>query len=324
MRTPVLFGLALAQIGLFGTGPGFGQKPSRPEFEVASIKPAALDFATAQRYVTSGITVKIGKEIRGDRDEYIWMSLRQLICDAYDVNPVQLKGPDWLDSKRFDVICKRSEGSRKEDVPGMLQSLLADRFRLATHREVTEQRVSALIVGKNGAKLKETAPELPQTPGDTRQEVMEGRVKGTRQNKDVVNLGMRIGEMTVHSTMKDASKASASVHFEATNVAMARLAELLMRWNAGDGRLVVDATGLEGRYDISLDMPVSQMGGHAIAITAPSSDARESGPAEVASDPGGGSMLLRSLRNLGLDLADRKMPVVKLIIDHVERTPTEN
>ena len=120
MRTPVLFGLALAQIGLFGTGPGFGQKPSRPEFEVASIKPAALDFATAQRYVTSGITVKIGKEIRGDRVEYIWMSLRQLICDAYDVNPVQLKGPDWLDSKRFDVICKRSEGSRKEDVPGML------------------------------------------------------------------------------------------------------------------------------------------------------------------------------------------------------------
>ena len=50
----------------------------------------------------------------------------------------------------------------------------------------------------------------------------------------------------------------------------------------------------------------------------------ESGPAEVASDPGGGSTLLQSLRNLGLDLAERKMPVVKLIIDHVERTPTEN
>ena len=47
MRTPVLFGLALAQIGLFGTGSGFGQKPSRPEFEVASINPAALDAATA-------------------------------------------------------------------------------------------------------------------------------------------------------------------------------------------------------------------------------------------------------------------------------------
>jgi uncharacterized protein (TIGR03435 family) len=272
--------------------------------------------------MTSGIAVKIGKEIRGV--EYIWMSLRQLISDAYDVNPVQLTGPDWLDSKRFDVICKRPEGSGKEDVPVMLQSLLADRFRLATHREVTEQRVSALIVGKNGAKLKETAPELPQTPGDTRQDVMEGRVKGARQNKDVVNSGIRMGEMTIRSTMQDASKANASVHFEATNVAMARLAELLMRWNAGDGRLVVDATGLEGRYDISLDMPVSQMGGRAVAITVPSSNAHESGPAEVASDPGGGSMLLRSLRNLGLDLAERKVPVVKLIIDHVERTPTEN
>jgi len=323
MRTLVLFGLASAQIGLFGTGPGFGQKPSRPEFEVASIKPAALDAATAKRYMTSGITVRIGKQIRGDRVEYICMSLGQLICDAYDVNPLQVTGPDWLGSKRFDVICKRPEGSRKEDVPVMLQSLLADRFRLATHREVTEQRVSALIVGKNGAKLKETAPELPQTPGDTRQEVMEGRGKGGRPDKDVVNLGIRIGEMTVHSTMTDASKANALVHFEATNVAMARLAELLMRWKAGDGRLVVDATGLEGRYDISLDMPVSQMGS-AVTITVPGSNAHESGPAEVASDPGGGSMLLQSLRKLGLDLADRKMPVVKLIVDHAERTPTEN
>jgi uncharacterized protein (TIGR03435 family) len=273
--------------------------------------------------MTSGITVRIGKQIRGDRVEYICMSLGQLICDAYDVNPLQVTGPDWLGSKRFDVICNRPEGSRKEDVPVMLQSLLADRFRLATHREVTEQRVSALIVGKNGAKLKETAPELPQTPGDTRQEVMEGRGKGGRPDKDVVNLGIRIGEMTVHSTMTDASKANALVHFEATNVAMARLAELLMRWKAGDGRLVVDATGLEGRYDISLDMPVSQMGS-AVTITVPGSNAHESGPAEVASDPGGGSMLLQSLRKLGLDLADRKMPVVKLIVDHAERTPTEN
>jgi hypothetical protein len=66
MRTVVLFGLVLAQVGLFGTGSGFGQKPSRPEFEVASVKPAALDAATAQRYMTSGIAVKIGKQIRGD------------------------------------------------------------------------------------------------------------------------------------------------------------------------------------------------------------------------------------------------------------------
>jgi uncharacterized protein (TIGR03435 family) len=111
MRTPVLFGLALAQIGLFGTGSGFGQKQSRTEFEVASIKPAALDAATVQRYMTSGITAKIGKQIRGDRVEYICMSLGQLISDAYDVNPVQVTGPDWLDSKHFDVICKRPEGS---------------------------------------------------------------------------------------------------------------------------------------------------------------------------------------------------------------------
>jgi uncharacterized protein (TIGR03435 family) len=321
MRIVVQFGLALAQIGLFGAGPGFGQNPSRREFEVASVRPTRLDPATVIASISSGITVRVGKQIRGDRVEYVCMSLGQLICEAYDVSPLLVVGPDWIQSKRFDVFCKRPEGSRKEDIPAMLQALLADRFKLVTHREVKEQGVAALIIGKQGSKLRETPPEPPEGLEEG-QEMTRLPVEGARQNRDS-SVSIRDGAMAIRSTIKDVSKANALVRIEATGMTIARLADLLTRWNAGGGRLVVDATGLDGRYDISLDMPVAQMGS-AMSTTGPAANANETGPGEGASDPSGGSLLLRSLRNLGLDLADRKMAVVKLIIDRLEKTPTEN
>jgi uncharacterized protein (TIGR03435 family) len=320
MRIVVQFGLALAQIGLLGAGPGFGQNPTRRELEVASVRPTRIDPATVIASISSGITVRVGKQIRGDRVEYVCMSLGQLICEAYDVSPLLVVGPDWIQSKRFDVFCKRPKESRKEDIPVMLQALLADRFKLVTHREVKEQGVAALIIGKQGSKLRET-PEPPEALEEG-QEMTRLPVEGARQNRDS-SVSIRDGGVAIRSTIKDVSKANALVRIEATGMTMARPADLLTRFNAGGGRLVVDATGLDGRYDISLDMPVAQMGS-AMSTTGPAANANETGPAEGTSDPSGGSLLLRSLRNLGLDLADRKMAVVKLIIDRLEKTPTEN
>jgi len=55
------------------------------------------------------------------------------------------------------------EGATKEQVNVMLQNLLADRFKLAAHREKKEMPIYALVVGKNGPKMKESAPEAAAT-----------------------------------------------------------------------------------------------------------------------------------------------------------------
>ena len=103
---------------------------------------------------------------------------------------------------------------------------------------------------------------------------------------------------------------------------MANFADMLTRCDAGDGRVVVDMTGLAGHYEVALDIPIAKMGGIA-GTSVPNPNVQESRPAEIASDPGGGSVL-RSLRSLGLNLEDRKMLVEQLIIDHAEKVPTEN
>jgi uncharacterized protein (TIGR03435 family) len=60
-------------------------------------------------------------------------------------------GPSWLETERFDIVATAESGkpSRK-----MLETLLTDRFKLAVHHENKELTVYALVVTKNGPKLK--------------------------------------------------------------------------------------------------------------------------------------------------------------------------
>jgi uncharacterized protein (TIGR03435 family) len=85
--------------------------------------------------------------------------------DAYHLNAsYQISaGPSWMDSDsdRFDIVANAPGESAPtgDDVRRMLQSLLADRFQLKLHRETQERPVYALVVAKNGPKLKESGPD---------------------------------------------------------------------------------------------------------------------------------------------------------------------
>jgi uncharacterized protein (TIGR03435 family) len=126
-----------------------------PAFEVATIKPSeALNMAK----MTSG-TFRIGANIDGARAEFRFMALADLIQYAYKVKNYQVSGPDWIKSERFDIQAKLPEGATKEQVPEMLQALLADRFQLKLKREQTEHSVFGLVAAKGGIKLKETTPD---------------------------------------------------------------------------------------------------------------------------------------------------------------------
>jgi len=122
-------------------------------FEVASIKPVAPPIGIGR----SGFSTNPGRlEARA-------LSLKELIQQAYGVAALQVSGgPDWIATTRFDIEGK-SEGvhSRKELLE-MLQTLLADRFKLSFHRETKELPAAVLTVGKDAPKLERTA-ELQRT-----------------------------------------------------------------------------------------------------------------------------------------------------------------
>jgi uncharacterized protein (TIGR03435 family) len=90
------------------------------------------------------------------------VTLKDAIRWAYGVMGYQVSGPDWLDSRRYDIAAKTPAPAAGEQIREMLQTLLAERFKLALHRETKELPAYTLSVSKNGPKFQES-----QTEGET-------------------------------------------------------------------------------------------------------------------------------------------------------------
>src|ERR1017187_7513788 len=124
---------------LLAAGSLLGQTPA---FEVASIKPSE---PITPAMIASG-KLHAGMKIDGKRVDIGNFGMMQLICKAYDVKSYQVSGPSWLkvvgmSGQRFDIVANLPEGATKEQVPQMLQALLAERFKLVIHRETKDQPV---------------------------------------------------------------------------------------------------------------------------------------------------------------------------------------
>src|SRR4051794_22818162 len=104
----------------------FGQTAVPPTFEVASIKEAPpLSIENVQ-----AATFHVGMRIDGSRADYGFMSLADLIPYAYRVKRHQLSGPPWMNNTRWDILAKIASGQSPNRAPEMMQSLLAERFKL--------------------------------------------------------------------------------------------------------------------------------------------------------------------------------------------------
>jgi len=128
----------------------------RPEFEVASIKPHNSDEGVPH------VSIKADP----GRINYTNVTVRSLIRQAYGLKVYPLSGAaDALSSDRYDIVATAFGAASKERVELMLQSLLAERFKLVLHRETKELPVYALVVSKTGVKVREvqddgSAPEI--------------------------------------------------------------------------------------------------------------------------------------------------------------------
>ena len=293
--------------------------------------------------------IRVGMKIDGARAEYSFMSLTDLICKAYDIKAHQLSGPDWMKTVRWDIQATLPEGATKDQAPAMLQALLKERFKMEIHKDTKELNVYALVQGKGGHKMKAAEPDPPPPVSESEGAPKEEPAKDAK--------GGQVGSMTVNGekmVMKQTSNGmvmrggeigevkttfnNGQLHMEFAKVEMVRFAEMLTKFV---DRPVNDETQVKGKYQVALELSMSEMmnmarragmgpamgggpggpGGPGVGgIGAGAGAAR---PADSASDPGG-STIFAAVEQLGLKLAPRKGPVEMIVVDHLEKTPTEN
>ena len=213
--------------------------------------------------------------------------LRKVIQEAYGIYDEERLsgGSDHIETERFDIEAKIDEASGVDfknislsQRRSMLQALLADRFRLSIHHELKELPVYALVIAKKGPKLQRAASDVNSFGG----------IKG-------------YDGLITHS-----GRGSLDVK----SFSMSDLAQDL-RYSAG--RIVVDKTGLTGRYDFSLRW-------------SPTSDAASATGQPASTQPSDSPYppIFTALQEqLGLKLEPMKYPLDTIVVDHVE-LPSEN
>jgi uncharacterized protein (TIGR03435 family) len=83
---------------------------------------------------------------------------------GYDLGAIQITGPAWINSDRFDLLAKSPEGVPDSEIKPMLQALMKDRFHMAAHLEIKEMPVYNLVIAKEGLKIKAYDPNGPVAP----------------------------------------------------------------------------------------------------------------------------------------------------------------
>jgi uncharacterized protein (TIGR03435 family) len=211
--------------------------------------------------------------------------LKAVLMEAFKVKMERIEGPSWLETDCFDISAKIPEGGSRDQLSAMLQALLTERFKLVAHKEDRPSSGYALVVDKGGPKFKEDDPN--------------GSFMRSNNGKMLYLYGT-FG----HGALKGV-------------MTMATLASNLSTQGYGP---VQDLTGLTGKYDIDLSWTPDKafepraVDATASAATPPGADI----PAPEAS-------LFTALReSLGLKLERRNVQIQFVVIDHIERIPTEN
>jgi uncharacterized protein (TIGR03435 family) len=294
--------------GLFSSAL-FAQTPAAaPAFEVAVIKPS-LPMAEALPLLREG-KLKAGVSIDKARVDMGFVTLTDLIVQAWQIKPHQISGPDWLSMERFDIQAKLPDGATEDQVPQMLKTMLADRFGLKTHTESRTLSAYELIVGKNGPNGVKLPPStLPPDP-----EPAKGLSTLTPSAGGTVTSS---GGPTGPTRMTMGPNGVQIVMLKAKLPAFADMLTSIL------GKPVIDRTGLTGYYQIALDIPREDVQNVARALGIGGPAAPASATAGAPTDPGGSSML-QAVEQFGLRLDSRKEQVDTLIVDHIEKLPTAN
>jgi uncharacterized protein (TIGR03435 family) len=244
----------------------------------------------------------------GSRVDIRYSTLFDLISRAYRLKRYQLSNAnpntvsklywDWIGSQRFEIAATIPEGVSASQVPEMLQHLLAQRFKLSLHFETRDWPVYALVVDKNGPKLKEPLADadapVPDTPGSTRFETPQGEARMDKEGYAI--------ESGPYGPIRSYVDKTGVIHTDLLKITMSQLVYML-----GQDRPVLDKTNLKGYYQFSI-LRLSP-------VAASAAGERPPLPGEAERD---------ALTTDGLRLVPMTAPFDVVVIDHLEKSPTEN
>jgi uncharacterized protein (TIGR03435 family) len=236
----------------------FAQQSTVPQaFEVASIKPSP-DPPGSQ----AGILESKGRISAKN------VTLKRCVRGAYGIEESQIMGgPKWVNEDRYYIEAKAAAPAGDHDLMLMLQTLLADRFKLALHREQRVVSGYKLVLGKGGLKAKVSAPDRGST-GTSR----PGRIDA--EGYTMAQFAMKLSQ-ALHQT-------------------------------------VLDATGVTGKFDLTLEWTPDDM-----EAKPPSGDQRAGNAPEAP------TIFTAIQEQLGLKLESGKISAEVLVIDSAEK-PSEN
>ncbi len=195
----------------------------------------------------------------------------------------------------------------------MLQNLVAERFNLTLHHETKDLPLYELVVAKNGPKLKpwvedpNAPPPAPPSPGTPPPMGKDGR--------PIVPPGAIMMSVSMTNGVQ-------RMRMTTTKQSISRMADVLANQL---GRAVIDKTGLTGEYDYSLEFsPEGLARGGLAGLPPPPPGVGGPPPENPPADQDAPSLLTAVQEQLGLKLESKKGPMDLLVIDHAEKTPTEN
>ena len=266
----LLVGLAVAALPL-------AAQSDAPRFDVASVRPLGSTGNSTRNVLPSGRFVATNSQ------------LRMLIVNAYGVTLDRLLGgPDWIDSDRFDILASAPAGTSESTMLTMLQTLLADRFKLVLRREAREMPVYSLVIAQKDGRVEKALRPVDCTASRTESTTVMGKV--------VVPVCSAL-------TMRQAG--TGMVTYLSAGVNLNELANTL---SLRVGRPVINQTGLAGEFQFE----VSWL--HDL----------QAGPAAAPAAANDGPSLFTALQEqLGLKMESSRGPVEMLVIESVER-PTPN
>jgi len=170
----------------------------------------------------------------------------------------------------FDIVAKLPDGASSARVPEMLQTMLAERFKLTLHRDTREFSVYVLTVGKDG-------PKIPARPADY--------------------------DPAVRSLVRART-----------------IDEFVVFLSGGMGRPVIDQTALKGEYMLNYEDIAGDFERRIVFEHPDTAGSRITEDAARYTGPD----VFHILESWGLKLEPRKLLQPVLVIDHVERIPTDN
>lgn len=228
-------------------------------------------------------------------------TLVDLIRAAYDFDSDKvLGGPNWLELDRFDVIAKLPPDTTPEFRKQMLQTLLAERFKLVVHKDTRPMPVWALRVGK---KMHMTQAASDGEEGKQQESGCKPQPQGSVDGRPPG----RIMIMNASGTMSTFELGpGGTLRYACRNITMAGFADALrsMFGTNLNQHPILNETGLDGHWNFELTY---------------------TGAMIMNGDSSGRISVLQALdKQLGLKLEEEESPTPVIVVGSVNRKPTEN